>query len=103
MSQVIFDSTHEGRRVSIMAGWDHPLQYFFLTVFNLDADEDTESDILWGTLGHPDPRDKEGTERIREQLKIMNLEPPKGFWDLLHRQERNVIHVYEEGVWKKVQ
>lgn len=49
MSQVRFKTEHNGKRIEVMAGWDPPLRHFFLTVFDLDPEADTE--VVWSAIG----------------------------------------------------
>ena len=63
MSQVKWNTkwtspTGKEYRVEVMGGWDNPLQGYFLTIFNLDADgdDDCEEDVLWDSMskdGYP--------------------------------------------------
>jgi len=85
-----------------MAGWDHPLKHYFLTILDLDVDED-ESEIAWSTLAHPSELDIDSTNRLETQLETMGIEAPDGFWERVHRQERNVVHLFADGGWRRVQ
>ena len=104
MSQVKFTATlfwgsKPDMLVEVMAGWDRPLQHYFLTVFDLDATDD-ESETLWSTLEYPDEAaDQAGTVRLQEQLKSMNITAPDGFWERVERNEGNVFHKFGDGVW----
>jgi len=98
MSQISFRSTYNEHQVEVVAGWDPPLQNYFLTVFDLDADED-ESEVAWSAINNPDDEDYRSTDRLQAQLRSMELEAPEGFWDRVHRQERNVTHIFDDGVW----
>jgi len=100
MSQVVFDCKHNGKRASVMAGWDHPLKHYFLTVLDLDAPED-ESDVVWTTLFHPSEQDSLHTQHLQKQLREMAIEAPEGFWDHVHLRERNVVYLYEDGKWTR--
>jgi len=96
MSQVLFKTTYEGRQAEVMAGWDNPVGNYFLTVFDLDADDE----VIWSAMDHPDREDFEGTDRLEAQLQSMGIEAPAGFWHRVHQQERNVIHVFSNGEWE---
>lgn len=97
MSQVKFETTYRDKPVEVMAGWDRPLQHFFLTVFDLDPD--AEEETVWNTLDHPDARDAHGTERLDAQLAIMGIEVPESFWEKVHLREGNVHHIHMGGKW----
>jgi len=95
MSQVKFESPFAGKSVEIMAGWDRPLQHYFLTIFNMD---DSEDEVYWSTLDFPSDEDKD-TSRIRRQLDSMGIQTPEGFWERVERQEGNKLHVFMGGTW----
>ena len=97
MSQVKFEYTYKGKPVEIMAGWDNPMQHYFLTVF--DMDEDADEETVWSTLDHPDTRDATGTERLDAQLAIMSIDPPEGFWEKVRLKEGNKTHVHMGRQW----
>jgi hypothetical protein len=55
MSQIKFNVEFEGKKAEVMTGWDPPLGYYHLTIF--DTDPEAEDEILWdgenaGRLGH---------------------------------------------------
>jgi hypothetical protein len=97
VSQVKFKTPFIGKRIEIMAGWDRPLQHYFLTIFNLDEDED---EVYWSTLDFPSDEDNHGTERLRRQLDSMGIPAPEGFWERVERQEGNVNHDFKDGAWE---
>jgi hypothetical protein len=49
MSQHFFTTTHEGRPVELLMGWDRPLQGFFMLVSRGDAGDD-EVEYLYCNL-----------------------------------------------------
>lgn len=97
MSQVKFETTYKGKPVEVMAGWDNPMQHFYLTVFDLDGDADEET--VWDTLMHPDNRDGTGTERLDAQLATMSINVPEGFWEKVRLKEGNRMHVHMGDAW----
>jgi hypothetical protein len=102
MSQVTFKTTitveGKAKRVEVMAGWDRPLHHYFMTVFDLDAGDD-DPETVWDSINSPSVADSQGTARIRAKLYGLGIDPPEGFWELVHRQEGNVLHAYEDGAW----
>ena len=97
MSQVKFETTYRGKPVEVMAGWDIPMNHYYLTVF--DMDEEADEEVIWSTLDRPDQRDATGTERLDAQLAIMSIDVPKGFWETVHLQEGNAMYVWMNGEW----
>lgn len=84
MSQVIHKGTHKGRRVDVMAGWDPPLQHFFLTVFRADTGME---EIVYSTIDDPSKDDMVSTKRLEAKLTGMEIDVPDNFWDLVNRRE----------------
>jgi hypothetical protein len=101
MSQVTFKAKLGSNvPVEIMAGWDRPLRHYFLTVFLVDAVDDHGSDVWWSTMEHPSAADNDGTERLQHKLTEHGIVAPEGFWERVHRQEGNVVHVFANGAWE---
>ncbi len=94
MSRVTFKTAvHE-----VIAGWDRPLQEFFLTVFELD----NEDWPVWSTLDEPSMFDKETTDHLQVVLEAdLQVEAPEGFWERVNAREGNVQHVFKNGEWRK--
>jgi hypothetical protein len=92
MSRVQF-FTKEG--LEVVGGWDHPLRYFFLTIF------DAEKEAIWSELDHFSPSALHATQPLREVLHEHNITPPEGFWDGVERREGNVYRKWseEKKVW----
>jgi hypothetical protein len=93
MSQVSFKVFKDGEELQVVAGWDYPLQTYFLTVF------DNDDDVVWATLDHPSVMDCHSTDRLSKQLTSMGVDVPAEFWERVQRKERNVIHSYVAGIW----
>lgn len=98
MSQVKFKTTIQGKPCEVMAGWDNPLQGFFLTIF--DESEDAEEECLYSGLD--DPKTRMGFHPQVSYFKAI-LErftaPPEGFWERCELREGNVTHVFQNGEW----
>lgn len=90
MSQVKFTAVIDGREVEVMAGWDRPLQEFFMTIFG--PEDDDEENIIWSSVSNWSEVDQSYTTRLRKVLDSFNIEPPKTFWDIVELREGNVYH-----------
>jgi len=89
MSQVSFDTNANGQKVVVTAGWDVPLQYFHMTITALDDNGDDMA-IMWCNL-HQKKAFPKTTEAYRATLDSLDITPPPNFWDIVHRQEGNVL------------
>lgn len=49
MSQHWLKTTHQGKLVTVMMGWDCPLQGYFMTIF-IDNTDDKEDSFLYNNL-----------------------------------------------------
>lgn len=101
MSQVSFKANmtalNDGAQVQVIAGWDRPLQEYFLTVFLSGDDE-----VWWSTMDEPSPADKFSTEHLQQKLASFGIEAPQGFWERVQRREANFCHFYQDSVWKEL-
>lgn len=101
MSQVTFKTEYRGKPVEVVAGWDHPLGGFFLTVFNTDPN--AEDEYVYSNLDDKHLTDSMGFTRttlyFRGVLAKMSIESPAGFWELVEQKENNVCHVFCDGKW----
>lgn len=52
MSRHVFETEYRGRPVTIVIGWDRPLQYHFMTVQRMDVTED-EAEFVYSNLDEP--------------------------------------------------
>ena len=77
MSQHIFNTSHEGQPVTIMMGWDRPLQGYFLVVMTDDEAQERyiysnlKDPVLTGCNGLP-----ESIEYFCEKLTELGIEVP---------------------------
>lgn len=55
MSRHVLNTTLNTRPVEVSAGWDRPLQGFFLTVLYLDTPDDIDYEFAYCNLDTPDP------------------------------------------------
>ena len=100
MSQVRFNTEYNNEPALVVAGWDRPLQYYHLTVFN--NDENAEKECFYSDLDEPNPFSVKTIVPIQEKLKEMNIVPPDGFWDLVSKKEGNVFHTYVDSKWVRL-
>ena len=59
MSQHYFESTHNGSAVTVLVGWDRPLQSYFMViervVAEVDFGDEVRGDYLYSHLNEPRP------------------------------------------------
>lgn len=97
MSQVIFDVVHQGARLEVVGGWDRPLNYFHLTIYDLDVDNG--EDIFWSGLDHFPGGGVSTIGELRDQLNALGIPPPEGFLELCALLEGNVRYKLIDGAW----
>ncbi len=101
MSQVKFKTEYKGKPVEVMAGWDRPLQGFFLTVFDLDPNAEVE--CVYSNLDDPNVPGVMGytktTDYWKEVLSKMEIGVPEEFWARVELRQGNVNHVFDDGTW----
>jgi len=98
MSQRMFTQGN----LSVFAGWDRPLKYFFVVVERVDAkDEDEDEGYVFSNLRDRPPGKAGMTlDEIRDVLKANNLTAPPTFFDDLMGdkvENRDIQHVYKGG------
>lgn len=97
MSQVKFQTTYKGKRAEVMAGWDRPLSYYHLTVFNLDAEDDDDECFYSGMDGDPFAIKTIGP--LKAKLAELGIKPPAGFWEHVEQKAGNIFVRYVDGQW----
>jgi len=97
MSQVIFQSEIRGQAVEVMSGWDAPMGWFFLGIF------DGDGKVLYSNLNDRDPAQLgRDTVAFRRVLTERGITPPEGFWALVEQREGNhVAHRHGAEGWEK--
>lgn len=75
MSRHIFNTTYSGRPVEVAAGWDRPLQGYFLTVLYLDTPDDIDYEYAFNNLEWPNPHPN-GFARWAATLDNMGIKIP---------------------------
>lgn len=94
MSQVRFSGNYRGGIVEVMAGWDRPMNEYYLTVF------DEFHDVVWSTLDVClEDNALANTKAIQHQLDTMEITAPAEFWERVAQKTGNVVHVYAKGQW----
>jgi hypothetical protein len=99
MSQVTFRTTYNGKQAEVMAGWDNPLRYYHLTVFNLEAGDD-EEECFWSGLDGDNPFSVKTVGPLKEKLAELGIEAPAGFWERVEPKLGNVFVRYVDGEWQ---
>lgn len=89
MSQVSFNTEFEGQRVTVIAGWDAPLQHYHMTVYRTRDDQ-----VLWCNLNFKDPFPK-SIQKYKRGLQEMGIEVPLYFWKLVSMKMGNVRVIFE--------
>ena len=79
MSRHTFHTTHNDRPVEVAAGWDRPLQGFYMTILYLDNDEiwDKDDEYAFNNLDTKDPWPAQFNDYVL-MLKDMGITCPEG-------------------------
>lgn len=77
MSQHYYVTTHQGRPVRVLMGWDRPLQGYFMVIANMDATAD-EPEFLYSNLDDTDlPKAQpDSLDPFLERLRTFGIELP---------------------------
>ena len=95
MSRHYFDTFHKGFPVTVLLGWDRPMNYFFLVIEKptelIDDTMKVESDdFLYSNLHEDDPFAHD-LDYYREVLRHFQILVPESlFIEVQHDAERNV-------------
>jgi len=98
MSQIKWKIEYKGKQAEVMTGWDPPLGYYHLTIFDLDPN--AEDELLWDGLGNLGFCRKLDT--IRKTLDDLGITCPPGLFELIDQREGNTIYRWEDDEWQKV-
>jgi hypothetical protein len=85
VSRISFNAMYNDKPVQVCAGWDNPLQYFFMTVFG-----DDEDFPIWDELSNFDFSQLRTADPLVKQLESMGITPPGGFWEKVELCEGNI-------------
>lgn len=106
MSQHLFETTMQGKPITILMGWDRPLQGFFMVIdYNhIDLDEP-----LWSNLNQTEshPKTLDQFIQVLNDFKFDSSVPQQMFDAVLQDQRENcgnkeVIHSMLDGVYGHV-
>lgn len=96
--QIYFDND----RYKVFAGWDAPLEGFFLDIHAVPEKVDEDPAEVWLSIDHweccgmtTEISDVFGT------LQSHGVCPPMGFRSILERREGNVVYVWDNEQWIK--
>lgn len=84
MSRHYFDTSHKGFPVTVVLGWDRPLDYFFLTIqkpaeLTDDAMQVEDEDFLYSNLHEIDPFGHD-LDYYREVLRHFQIVVPESMF-----------------------
>jgi hypothetical protein len=100
MSQVKFRMEYQGKKVEVVGGYDRPLDYHHLTVFDLDPE--AEDELVWSDLEHYFPHQMRTIETAKRELEKLGIEPPEGFWEQCARKLGNALITWDGESWRQV-
>jgi hypothetical protein len=98
MSQVSFKTVLDDSNIEVVGGYDRPLDYYHMSIFNLDVGE-FEEDVVYCNLReeifpvYPD--------FYKRVLGEMGVNVPDGFWERCCRKEGNSFYKFRDGKWNK--
>ena len=82
MSRISFNTFYKNKNVEVVAGWDYPMQTFFLDI--LDDNEEP----IYSSLYEYHSTCKE-THHLEQVLLDKNIKAPDNFWDFVNKKQRN--------------
>ncbi len=95
MSRHYFDTSHKGFPITVIVGWDRPMNYFFLVIEKpAELIDDTmqveDEDFLYSNLHEIDPFGHD-LDYYREVLRHFHIDVPDSmFIEVLDDAERNI-------------
>lgn len=91
MSQVIFDTELDGRKVQVVGGWDRPMNGYHLTIYDISDDEER---ILYCNMDDRELVDNMGfpptNQRYKDVCEEMGIELPDHFWEACDAKLGNI-------------
>src|SRR3546814_13098438 len=91
MSRHYFNTFHKGSPISVILGWDRPMNYFFLVIEeqNNSADNPMTLDLLYSNLQESDPSNHD-LDYYRAVLRHFQIDVPESMFIEVERdRERN--------------
>jgi hypothetical protein len=98
MSQIKFYVEFNGKKAEVITGWDPPLGYYHLTIY--DTDPNAEEEVLWDGLGSMGFCRK--LDSIEKKLAELGIQAPSGLLKLIDRKEGNVVYKHDGKTWAQV-
>jgi len=93
MSQVKFKANYKGEDVEVVTGWDPPLGYYHLTIF--DADNEVVFDAF-EIIGFCRELNK-----LNILIKDLSIKIPPETLEIVFRREGNVIYKWNGESWNR--
>ena len=90
MSRHHFETRHSGRRVRVVAGYDRPLDEFFLQILVAPSDDDAEDEFVYMSLCESGT-DWTELQALTDRLAVLNIEPPATFLPAILEDRRRQI------------
>jgi hypothetical protein len=87
MSRISFATNYENEQVEVIAGWDNPLQTFFLDILVDDENED----IIYSSMYQGDGGFF-SLEDAKKALAVREIKVPTGFWEKIGKKSREEIY-----------
>lgn len=91
MSRHSFDTRLQGRRVRVVAGYDRPLDEFFLQILLAATEDETEQDeFVYTSLCEPSD-DWSDPQALSARLAELRIDPPSSFLPAILEDRRRQI------------
>lgn len=102
MSQHVIKTTSvAGKNVSVLMGWDRPLQNLFMVVEDLDAAPDSEDVYVYSNLEDPGAFGCRDIEYFEDKLQALGIEVPEEMiFEVVADQMNNVGNRYVDHTSK---
>ena len=87
MSRISFVTKYQNEQVEVIAGWDNPLQTFFLDILVDDENED----VIYSSMFQGDG----GFFSLDDAKKVLmkrGIQVPTGFWEKVGKKSREEIY-----------
>lgn len=87
MSRISFATKYQNEQVEVIAGWDNPLQTFFLDILVDGEDEDIIYSSMYQGNG--------GFFSLEDAQKVLTkrgIKVPTGFWEKVEKKSREEIY-----------
>jgi hypothetical protein len=102
MSQHVFNAMLNGEKIEVLAGWDRPLQGFFLVIQRIDPGDRPIGPYLFSNLDMGEPHPK-SFDHFRNVLDEFGIRVPQEMVDEIIRDgavnkgNKRVIHDVRDG------